>query len=339
MIATCTADIESSDASLNVPERERRLLKATAAVSGQPIVDVLQCAQALSGDLDTGHHFQSKLNNDGSPLQLCISCSNEGVRYRLLADPHSHLKIRKERLARARETVFAHVGVAAALSRTLDTIIEHALPQSIDQEPAYEAGALWLGSELGSNAMAVYVNAAWGPYDVRWGRAIALVESLTKQPACNTLANCSRTTTTLASIGVEGGANSTGRLKLYFRAREAFPLQACGLSEDMTRSLIEVMAVILGESAIVNSGLLFCVGIDAASGEFVDFKIDVCGHCLAWNPLQLKNQARRLATNLHVDLPLLDELQIGQWTDLAFVGVAIDRHGSPRLNLYLKGAS
>src|SRR5215813_6981919 len=73
---------------------ERNLLKVAERFCRHSKRSAYSTAQLLLGDDERtpqSHTFHSRLNNDGSPLQLCLTASPESSRLRLLGDPGSEI--------------------------------------------------------------------------------------------------------------------------------------------------------------------------------------------------------------------------------------------------------
>jgi hypothetical protein len=73
-----------------------------------------------------------------------------------------------------------------------------------------------------------------------------------------------------------------------------------------------------------------------ATGELFDAKIDICGHCLAYDPatwmavIQACTEQYELAP-----LPLVSALRQSR---ISYLGLGLDHQHHVRLNLYLKTA-
>src|SRR6516164_4124615 len=91
------------------------LARLAAELSGVSLDEVERRVELLVAPLQSGDRpprFHSTLNNDGSPLQLCIGSSERKGTLRLIGDPGCFVDSARERLQLGREC-FARLLVAA----------------------------------------------------------------------------------------------------------------------------------------------------------------------------------------------------------------------------------
>jgi hypothetical protein len=327
-----------------LPQRELDLLHVMREVSGAAGGDVLALAASLlragtEGSRDSGE-FRSHLNNDGSPLQVCLSSSRrDGIRCRLLGDPNSEVADSVIRLHKARAVLerAARASVAADLWPALERTVSLNLPPARAREALPPAGALWLGRSLREPGLALYVNAAWGDAQARWRRTIAWLagDGDTNQGASPF--DRLRMVATVASVGLEGVDRERVRRKVYFRLRERRALADLNLPLFCTDAMSSFVRAVMSEVDLPLQGILLCVGFAPGALEVCDTKLDICGHCLERKGVSWPDLLQRLERAL--GLPMVDvaQLELNQRTEIAFVGCGVRSDGSARLNVYLKG--
>ena len=98
---------------------------------------------------------RSSLNNDGSPLQLCITSSSRGCSSRLIGDPGAFASTISERIERSRDAV---LGLSAASrSATFDSLTNRILrmivPENCTQIAEPDAGIMWLATGMHEAAL------------------------------------------------------------------------------------------------------------------------------------------------------------------------------------------
>ena len=290
----------------------------------------------MLGDLATGHSFASRLNNDGSPLQCCVSFDREGVRYRLIADPHSSVPDPQERRRRSLAQFAECVGTDSQLHRAATLLVDIVGPSARAPQRAWAAGPLWFGQGISDDCIAVYANAGWNGRGWGWQSAFELIRMMTESPPTTALLQCSDAPTALASVGLEARKGQIKRIKVYFRLQRACPLAAFGLPDEVARKVLTSVGLLMLEQSVSHQGLLFCIGLDASTGHLVDFKVDVCGHCLRLFAPVLQERLQAVSQFLEVEVPNVLHLGIGQDIALAFVGIAVDTAQSARVNIYTR---
>lgn len=318
--------------------RESRLLDAFADAAHADPALVNGLAATLLGECDAGTQFRSRLNNDGSPLQACVSLRRGAPVWRLVGDPHSDVTDSAARFAAARRVA------AGVLATRTDREFARVVDAALDRTPASRAdaasrwsGAIWTCAGLDGAGAAVYVDARWGPLEQRWPRTIEWIHGFTGRPPCAALLAAATAPTRLAAVSVEGHDLAGARVKLYFRVAGTVSLADIGFNPWQRSVLSEFAATLGGRERIEREGLLLCLGLDAETGGLRDVKLDACGHCLAFDRAQFRAWVERVGVVLGLVTDDLDAMRIGERTDVAFVGCGVTAAGEPRVNVYFKG--
>lgn len=319
------------------PPRELRLLETVATVASRPLSDVLLRAKHMLGDLDTGRSFASRLNNDGSPIQCCVSCSRDEVRYRLLADPHSSVRDSLERRRYSLGQFAECVGTDSSLHRAASLLVDIVAPSARVQHRAWTAGPLWFGQGIADDDIALYANAGWDGRAEGWNSAFKFIRVMTGGQPIASLVRCSGAPTAVASVGLEARQGQVRRIKVYFRLQEACPLGEFGIPDEILGKVLNAVGLLMQDQSISNQGLLLCIGLDASTGRIVDFKMDVCGHCLRLVAPALQERLKAIGQFLEIEMPSMAHLGIGRDIALAFVGIAVDTTQRARVNIYMRG--
>ena len=281
---------------------------------------------------------RSALNNDGVPFQLCLTAKRAGWDLRLLGDPWSALPT-EARYAASLGALpsLLESGGAAALRAAVETTIRLIFPDSPEARAAYRDGFLWFALSPGRPGAAIYAEAAplgvaggWQAAE-RWLAAV-LPES---SPALAAVRQLSRVAV-LASVALEGATPEDARAKLYFRFARPAALDALEIPLFTEPAVMRVLELAIGDRTLDLDGLVMSAGFSLASGALTDVKLDLCGHCLAYETgewLAVIEACRR-----ELDLaPLpLDHALTALNCEIAFLGVGTDVRGECRLNVYLK---
>jgi hypothetical protein len=302
---------------------------------------------ALVADLDVesegpARPLLSTLNNDGAPLQVCLSIGAGGTSARLLADPAIEepdpcLRFARARAALARCVTGAPFPLPSSASSVerVSGALASALPQEAFQTGALSRGAMWVGVGADRRGLAGYATARWGPAETRWPRALAWLEDMLGSGARARLAHASRVSE-VVSVGVEGSPDGRLRAKVYFRLTGKIVLSRLGLEPLAAPSFAAFLASVLADLPVKQTGLVLSVSFDLAAGTLYDAKVDVCGHCVARSGQDWSTRLQALSESLGVGpIRFASPLADGR-VELAFVGLGVTTSGRCRLNTYLK---
>jgi hypothetical protein len=317
-----------------------RLLAALDRARPDLSADARRWATLLDdGETRYDRPFASRLNNDGSPLQVCLTARSGRRAVHLVLDPGSDAFDAQEHHARgvcALERAAARQLSATARDGVLRLIAE-TLPLDVRAVPALSVGTLWLGMPLLGGGLAVYVNGAWGEEHEQWERIDGWLEAAgvsrrARAPSLRALRGRAR----VASIGMDIAPDGACRLKVYFRLRVAAPLGTLGDPLWTHDALVRFLTLGVGERPISAQGLVFCLAFEHAAAHPVDVKVDICGHCLAPRA-DVDEVLRRTANAPGVQVPQLRPWRGRPDVEVAFIGMGASADGTIRCNVYLKG--
>jgi hypothetical protein len=322
------------------------LLSVGGNLAGIVDVSTLEAARLVLAPLndETLRPSRSTLNNDGSPLQVCISCSRVSRGVRLLGDPSGAISERDyadpcNRFQHARRALCDLLAATncGLLAPFCKRILDGMLPTDWS-EAAKMSGPLWLGVGLNRPGVAVYVNARHGTPGEQWTRIEECLQTAANVEKENQLLSAIRPHSFPAGLGIEGTCPSDARAKVYWRLREPVALRELRCPLFLNPTLAEFLSVAVGQS-IPLSGLVFGAGFGIAGKRLRDVKIDVCAHCVRrpvdeW--LNIIECITRKAGLAPMDVePALRSGAVA----VAILGLGVDESGDVRLNLYLKGSS
>lgn len=285
---------------------------------------------------------RSSINSDGSPLQLVLSAFGGAWRTRLLGDPASLVAdpLQRARASRPALQRALHHTESAALEPLADATWRMLLPQDEVTLRRHVEGVCWLGGGVGMPGLAVYFDATRGSEDERWNRLRDWLRAVlpAADRAEETLAAL-RPHADLMCAGFEGTKPSNARAKLYWRLRHPVTLRELGVDLLAGDELAEWLAMTMSDRAMSSTGFVFSAGFLVATGDLFDVKLDLCCHCLDYRPAQWPALLERWSRRW--ELPPLDlrALLDGRGAVLSYAGFGIDRQGSGRINLYLRGQS
>ena len=281
----------------------------------------------------------SKLNNDGSPLQICETCTAEKHFLRIIADPGADRLELRSRYDAACDALFNLI--CEVQVKSLRPILEKTLRVCLPEDPAQYSelahGILWLGAEPRSCGLAVYVNARWGAEDTHWPRAMKWLASilLEKTKAESVLSTLSMHTE-VVSLGLEGSEIGNARAKIYFRLKPSVSLASLQLPALIQPLIEKFFLRMAGEFPVRRSGLTFCVGFAIKDGSWADIKIDLCGHCIPRGPDAWAEALDTYCHSMGLLPPLATAHAILERSEIALVGLGLHLEGDARLNVYLK---
>jgi hypothetical protein len=302
--------------------------------------DVRAVARHLLARPERDGSGRSSLNNDGTPMQLCIGVGDDGRSCRLIADPGWTADAPEERYALGRAAL---AGLIEAKGRALGALCERTLAVTLPVDAAGRAalstGCLWLAANLAGRGLALYTTARWGEERERWDRAVEWLESVLPDPSwARSLIGPLRPVARPVAHAVEGEDPSHARAKLYYRLCVPVPLARMGVGVLLDPRVAELVGQLFADRPIRADSLVFSLGFALSDGAFTDAKIDVCGHCVPrpaaeWSALLRRWTRRRATPDFGVD-----GLLLAQSAEVAFLGVGVRTDHGLRTNLYLKPA-
>jgi hypothetical protein len=306
-----------------------------AVLSGECAAEVGALRAMLLQPCPGGALPRSTLNNDGTPLQVCIVAGRDGTAVRLIGDPGAQATSTPARLS------LMHGALVALLAPNRVALTEQVLagilPPAAETRIDPGQGVLWLGASLPGAGRAVYAKAGWDGAVADWRRCRALAHALLPHPA-----GAEATVAALAnsaypvSIGLEWSGSGAGRFKLYWRLRRPVPLADLGAPLLGDPAIVAFLGTVIGDRRVAQSGLVFSTGFSLATGELTDTKVDVCAHCVPrptaeWLPL-----IEQIAAAHGLAVPGIAEPLGGGRAELALLGLGLTATRDKRLNLYLK---
>jgi hypothetical protein len=343
-----------------LPLREARFLAAIASAASADATRIARIGAALVGAPDPLARFRSRLNNDGSPLQACASLRRaRPVAWRLLGDPFSDFTDATERFLRTRRRARAIIAryTDAGFARIVDSAVDAAIAPEARSRNAVlcpsdrgtargldaavplsvlSRGSMWVGVPLAGRGAAIYVNGRVHDDRVAWERVSRWMRALTGSSIAERIRLEWSGRAELASIGVEGADADTAQIKLYFRLGAAIPLSDFAANASQRAALATFVECLAGDAALPRHGILVGLGVSARSGVLTDVKLDLCGHCLAFDAGSFAHALRAVETAFGLPEETLSAMKIGERSDVAFVGCGVSISGEPRVNVYFK---
>ena len=284
--------------------------------------------------------LNSGINFDTDPIQLCISLSGTGARYRIIADPAPHISNPVERYEESLGSLDAlcvSQGASWLLPRSKELLETVVPPRRSALLAPYQKGVLWLAAEGGGRGVAIYVGMGIHPEPGDWDRVQAwLLNSGISPQALQKALDWVPPEASLVSVGIEGRGEDAFRLKIYWRTEDVK-----WETPSVDKAERNAWAEALSQAGTLRpSGVTYGLGL-SSTGEVIDTKMDLCAcpRCFhrplsQWKPL-LSTRAEALGLDPTPILKILD----GDGLDIALVGLAHRMDGQKRMNVYLKPIS
>lgn len=325
-------------------QKTRHLALVAQDLSSAPegaLSSLCQKVLAVSEDSEDYLIGASCLNNDGVPLQLCLSSGSQKTTLRLIGDPGAHLVGIEARYRCAWDALRSCLVSrgATALSELAKNTLDRLIPCTEEERSRYRHGFVWIAVSPDHAGLAFYVEAAplgqMGGWAVakEWLNGILPSTRLADEVLAKLREHC-----VVASMGLEGSEPRNCRAKIYFRLARPMPLDRLGLDLLRSEEVIRFLHLAMGRFGVNLDGLVMSVGFSVETGKFVDVKVDLCGHCLDYESNEWPDIIDRLVRQFGLaSLPLSDVLT-HRTCEVAFIGFGLDLARKPRLNVYLKAA-
>ncbi|MEI8668604.1 hypothetical protein P4S65_10070 [Pseudoalteromonas sp. B131b] len=312
-------------------------LSCNARLARELCRDVLSTPQNLDGHLIGA----SALNNDGAPLQLCLSSSEKEVVLRVIGDPCSDIYDTEDRYFQSVEALKRGVikGGAQKLLPLVETTLTQIIPNDKRVRDNYKKGFVWLALSPDKAGVAFYLETAPLGQELAWQRVekwldALLPESANVQILLSNIKQCAN----VASVGLEGTTSENTRAKIYFRLKPQVSLSDLGLDLYTHPSILQYLTIAMGTHGVDADGLLLGLGINLSNGEVADIKLDLCGHCLKYTNAEWQQVSTRLTQTFGLKPLDLKKVLNQQGCNVAFIGFGLDSKGKNRLNIYLNNS-
>ena len=327
--------------SARLGQKVRRLVLLAEQLAGESGRAADCCYQLLDSDGSATDYLAgvSCLNNDGVPLQLCLTSGRNGVALRAIGDPGAFYSSTEERYHSSIRTLLRAIesNHAPELTALAKETIALLTPQTAHERNTYRHGFVWIAASPDQPGIAFYLEMApLGP-EKGWLAVERWLEHVLPSPdaARRILKPLSRHCV-VASAGLEGSTVQNTRAKIYFRLLEPMGLGALGVDMFSSKEMKDFLSIAMGSHEVDREGLVMSVGFGLSTRELADAKIDLCGHCLTHTPDAWSSVVRQITRRFSLaplePSPILD----GGEYQVAFIGLGLTTDHQPRLNLYVK---
>ncbi|MFZ1201672.1 MAG: hypothetical protein WAO07_16000 [Desulfobacterales bacterium] len=330
------------------PPRHRPSLRELAVRLGVDEATFERACSALTGDGDNARSIPRRaataepprLNANDTPFQFALSHRTTGMARRLLSDPghgfyapggDTSSKMAAIRRAFALWQAGSLFPLIASAARAFGSDAAAAPPRIPDAV---------LGVSLDGPGAAVYFRidpsgaaASWTVLS-QWV-ATQFSNGARVQKLVAGLAGAAH----LVGVGIEGVDTRPGRLKIYWQLDQPLPLADIKAPFVGDPAIARFLALAVGEARIGLHALFFSTAFCLRTGDAVDGKIDICGHCVprplpAWQ--QIIDQVAAAHGLVSGDFAPSEAPRHHRDDSLTveFVGMGLDRHHAYRLNVY-----
>ena len=327
--------------SLRLGKKVQRLIYLADQLQSDNSASLLdKCNQLLDIHSNTEDFIpnSSCLNNDGTPLQLCLTSSSNGVVLRLIADPGAYYSDSEQRYNSSIRTLLKtiHDSGSSELKETAETSIKLLLPQNVNDRSIYKQGFVWIGVSPQQNGIAFYLEMApldqqKGWYKVEnWLKAI-----LPYSQEAITVIHKLKNHCIVASAGLEGSKIENTRAKIYFRLKNSSSLDDLNLDIFSSKEVKDFFSIATAQYNVDQQGMVMSIGFNLLTGEHVDAKIDLCGHCLRYSSTEWISIIDRISKQYAITTPEMEFILHSQEYQIAFIGLGLTLDKKPRINIYI----
>ncbi|MBL4700080.1 MAG: hypothetical protein JKX85_02385 [Phycisphaeraceae bacterium] len=330
---------------------ERRLVNLAGRLSqqGDATLDICHL-MGVDPDQNFSDSGRSAFNSGGSPLQLNLSSSRQGTRIRLLADPQTapytspqtstqgHWQERRHD-AHVHLNRLLDVGVDSELAEACRAIANICLPEEVNPDMSLTTKAgIGFGMEMGTPGLAIYGHGPWSSQEEGWSSLLEKLPVLlpASAPMLEHIEKI-RSVSTLHGIGMAGSNSRNARIKLYWKLTEPLRLDMLGFPLESHQPFIDFLNLVSQEKGVSLNTMFFCVGFDWKTGQFRDFKIDVCccTDCLGLSQAKMIHILEEMGRSLDIRTIDLRSIIYRQEARFSLLGFGCDYKGDMRLNTYL----
>lgn len=327
--------------SARIGQKARRLISLAEQLAVEPGRMADCCYQLIDADSSVKGFFPgaSCLNNDGTPLQLCLTSGHKGIVLRAIGDPGAFYGSTEERYNSSMQTLFSVIesNDAQELTPLAKETIALLIPQAYEERNAYKQGFVWIAASPDQPGIAFYLEMACLGLENAWLAVERWLARVLPSPdAARRIVKTLSRHCVVASAGLEGSTVANTRAKIYFRLLKPIGLGALGVDIFSSTEMKDFLSIAMGLYEVDREGLVMSVGFSLLTGELADAKIDLCGHCLTHTPGEWSSVVRQITCRFSL-APLDTDpvLESGEY-QVAFIGLGLTTDNEPRLNLYAK---
>lgn len=281
----------------------------------------------------------SCLNNDSSPLQLCLTSSPSEISFRVIGDPGSFYPCSEQRYQSSIKTLlyFIDRNKSHELKTVAEQTIQTLVPQHVEERRIYKQGFVWIATNPNQSGIAFYLemaplghNRGWLAVE-KWLQLVLPAANAASSVLKKLIKHC-----IVASAGLEGSTPDNTRAKIYFRLLAPMDIDDLGIEIFSSKEMKDFLALAKGLYEVDLQGLVLNIGFNLSTGALADAKIDLCGHCIRHKPHTWLSVIRQLTDRFSLAPldtgPILNSGEYG----LAFLGLGLTINYKPRLNVYIK---
>lgn len=323
--------------------KSERLVRVAAGLTcaSERVIALCDQVLAVSRDREDFLFGASCLNNDGVPLQLCLSSGPNGTSLRLIGDPGAHLAEPEARFRSAQDALRNSLVASGsiALAELAMSTFFRLIPDEKAERSQYKNGFMWHAVSPDQPGLAFYIETAPMSQIEGWSAALDwLGDILPSAQSAEAMITPLREHCVVASMGLEGSEPQNARAKIYFRLKEKMSLNKLGIDLLNSGEFDRYLRLAMGDFEVDRYGLVLCIGFSIATGEFTDVKIDLCGHCLKYEREQWIRLIDQLVAEFGLACPTHSDVLRDGSCRVAFIGFGLDVDRRPRLNVYLMDA-
>jgi hypothetical protein len=327
----------------DLKESEPRILRTYSAI----------CDRSLAFPLGPQLPTFSRINNDGTPIQIATTLGAPFRVFQFVSETGWPGASGSERLRAGREciTTVARLLDADAPLQDVASLLSELVPENDPELLADPAGALWIGAAFASThhpRLRVYVNGSWGRQDDQWVRLDRFASHFCAleawREARKILPPEMKPLGSAVTLAREAAA--TGRIYViaYGKLVKDYEKLARAVSGDrFAEALRQYAECLLGEDRCYPTPTVVC-SFGLATRRDLDFKIELCSHCLYPSDAEASDRLRSCLDAAGVDtadyLHLLEVLTEGELNNSAlelhsYAGIGV-RDGESYFPVYLK---
>lgn len=284
----------------------------------------------------------STLNDDGSPLELCVTAGPERCSCRIVGDPEAEETDWRRRFAAFTGALgellplCGATGLAAAMSRAITAW----LPTDEHELARLTRGILWLGAGIDLPGVGIYLDGRVGSIPSSWQRAKQwLGEVLPDPEPARRFTLAFEEAGGLGGVGLEGITPELARVKIQWGLTRAIRLDELGLPLIGSDPLREFLSLVFRDRAFLARCPVFSAGFKLTTGELTDVKVDLCGApcCLNLSAEEWAGAIAEVCGKFGLVVPpVLEALRAGRCRGV-YLGFGVDARGMSRMDLFLQG--
>ncbi len=285
-----------------------------------------------------GKSYSAALNEQGIPIELAMTSSQAGIKYRLVTDPMVDESSIDKRLEKAKQQL--HQALLLTKTAGLDQLFDEMFTTMVQNDniplAQFTSGPVCLAANIAGPGVAAYIDARSGGRHSLQQTRLWLESCLAEPAAALGLLEQMQPFGTLEAVSLEGTNADRVLAKIYWRPSTQFCL--ADLPEPLFDDPLfhQFLHLSMTDKVLSGCGIMFSVGFRLDNGKLFDARINLCGHCLAYSASRWPAIVNQCTDLIGAEVLPLEHFMAKGHFDVSFLTMGLTVNHESRINCYVR---